>query len=316
MSRPNNQPITPYEQLFGRRHIEAEASVSRIDTSVDWEQTIMRASMSRYEWLDVPYGLDTRWLEWLLYMDGFCAITFDLGKVIAGRVCGIGGARLILDEQANYQDIMVSTINCRMLSRHCQPWHDEDGFGHKPNAIVIYDNLDRMICHDMTRRYAARLARMDMVYDQHVMAQMQPYIVQVPEEGKEGAERYMRKLWRGEPVVYGAPTVSQVYGMQVMQTGAPYNGDKILQDEARVLSQVLTRLGIDSNPDPKRERVQTQETLSNNEQTMVFRRSYTAARKQGVAQLNEWFGCAADVIWGIPHDFADAPMGGGEADAQ
>ena len=101
----------------------------------------------------------------------------------------------------------------------------------------------------------------------------------------------------------------------VMQTGIDYVGDKLLNDELKIVAQTYTALGIDNNASAeKKERVQTAETLANNEQFLIQRESRLRARQDMAEQINKVFGSECTVRWAVPHvsEAVDAQVGMGE----
>ena len=68
------------------------------------------------------------------------------------------------------------------------------------------------------------------------------------------------------------------------------------------MSAVYTMLGIDNNAAAeKKERVQTAETLANNEQFMIQRNSFLKPRKEFCEKINKMYGWNCDVKWSVPH---------------
>jgi hypothetical protein len=99
--------------------------------------------------------------------------------------------------------------------------------------------------------------------------------------------------------------------LNVLNMQVPYVGDKLIQDKKAIIGEAYTLLGIDNQQNDKRERIQTAEVLSNNEQIAVMRMSRLKARQQFCDRANEIFGLNISVRWSIGHEFEQMPTDAG-----
>ena len=172
------------------------------------------------------------------------------------------------------------------------------------DAVICWDNLTRFPVLQLIDRQAQRLADMDTTVDQHVRAMRVPYVISVDEYGKKQAQDMYNRIDSGQPAIYMNPSGMQNMSVQVLQTmnKAAYAGSDILNDELKIVSAVYTMLGIDNNAAAeKKERVQTSETLANNEQFMIQRNSFLRPRQEFCKQINEMYGWDCSVKWSVPH---------------
>lgn len=305
--------VPPNVACFGKRYTKRwQASVKQYRTYDYWRQLFWTAAISRFEWSGLPEGMDARYLETLLCGWGSFAATKRSTSGImtywAGRMTPVGN----LDLYRNPNMIDIYSPNGNRQRRHCNYWFDRSGSNQyekkceimHPDAVICWDNLARFPVLQLLDRQAQRLADMDTTADQHVRAMRVPYVITVDEYSKKQAQDMYNRIDSGQPAVFMNMSGMRAVNIQVLQTmnKAAYAGSDILNDELKIASAVYTMLGIDNNAAAeKKERVQTAETLANNEQFMIQRNSFLKPRKEFCEKINKMYGWNCDVKWSVPH---------------
>lgn len=276
-----------------------------------WWQLFYTAATTCFRWEDLPDGIDQRWVEQQLFLGGAVALTkrvtdSDVAPWVAARFTPQG----MLDIYNNPNTIRMISGNGRsQWIRHANPWVKSKGnqYGKyaelmHPDAAICYDNLTRLPLFDAIDLACARLAEFDVTIDQNVRAARVPYMIAVPEEGKRNAEQFFNRVDSGQPCIYLTPSAMNQLSLQVLNTGVDYVVDKLLNDELKIVSQTYTLLGIDNNAAAeKKERVQTAETLANNEQFLIQRMSRQNARNDFTEKCERVFGIRPTATWAVPH---------------
>ena len=299
--------------MFGKRYVKRwQASVKQYRTYDYWRQLFWTAAITRFEWTGLPKGMDARYLETLLCGWGsFAATKRSTSGILtywAGRMSPVGN----LDLYRNPNTIDIYSPNGNFQRRHANWWFDKSGSNQHskkiklmaPDAVICWDNLTRFPILQLIDRQAQRLADMDTTVDQHVRAMRVPYVISVDEYGKKQAQDMYNRIDSGQPAIYMNPSGMQNMSVQVLQTmnKAAYAGSDILNDELKIVSAVYTMLGIDNNAAAeKKERVQTAETLANNEQFMIQRNSFLKPRQEFCERVNDMYGWDCSVKWSVPH---------------
>ena len=281
-----------------RRHLNNAVNMETLDY---WKHLFYTAATSRFTWDNLPAGVDARYLETHLFRTGCMAVSRITG--LTRWFCGTVTQEGRLDVSNNPNRIRLLTDNGYDEVRHCGVWVD-GGHVRKPDAWLVWDNEQRMPLQPMIDIECRRLSTIDSVIMQHVQAQRVPYIINVPEEGKKAGEDLLDKIMNGEPAIYVTPTQSEVVGVSVAQTFGTnsYIIDKLLNDQLKIVSRVYTLLGIDNNAGAeKKERVQTAETLANNEQFMIQRRAALAPRLAFADAMREQTGYDVRVSFAVHH---------------
>lgn len=290
--------IAQYGKRYAKRWLQ---SVVNLDTLRYWQQLFYTAAISRFEWTGLPEGVTARWLETCLFSNGVIALSRvdGLPRFWIGRPSQQN--TLDANNDFNYMYVLANTGYGR--NRHANFWSNGEMML-PPDATVCWDNQQRMPLAQLIDIDCRRLATLDSVFMQHVNALRVPYVIQVPEEGKKNAEAMFDNLMSGQPAVYLNPSAMANIGITAQQTmpSNAYAGDKLLNDQLKIVSRVYTMLGIDNNAAAeKKERVQTSETLANNEQFMIQRNAALKSRLEFCRSSNELFGTSIDVRWSVRH---------------
>lgn len=320
--RPNLDGFIPPDvAMFGNRYaIQYQQSAKTYRTYSMWWQLFYTAATTCFKWEGMPDEVDTRFFEKILFMGGSAAITKrapaadQLPLWVVARFAQQGQP----DIYNNPNSIIMTAPNGKQWKRHLNTWVRNSGNQHgseqklmSADAAACWDNLQRIPLYNAIDIICSRLAEFDLTIDQNLRALRVPYIISVPEEGKKNAEQMFNKIDSGQPAIYMSPLASGVIGLQVFNSGIDYNVDKMLNDELKLVSQAYTLLGIDNNAAAeKKERVQTAETLANNEQFMVQRQSRYLARVQFADRCRKLFGLELEPMWSVPH----VPMMDGTGD--
>ena len=312
-------------RCYGKRYIANWRKTRTTLTTYDyWRSIFIAAALSRFEWQGLPQQIDTRYLELVLLGWGSGAFTRRLpghssdpenwwfGKVTEQ------GTRDIYDNPVR---VDVRASNGYHKTRHTRPWVKKIANQHKTqkvvmaaDAVLVWDNDRRAPLLPYIDLQARRLAEMDAAIDTQVNALKVPYLLSVSEEGRANAEKMYNQIASGQPAIYTSPTISGVVDISVLQSmpAGNYAGDVLLNDQLKIVSAVYTMLGIDNNAAAeKKERVQTAETLANNEQFLIQRRSALLPRQRACEQLETIGLPGVSCIWAIPH--TDEDLKGGVA---
>jgi hypothetical protein len=314
-------------RCYGKRYVANYRKTRAQLTTYDyWRTLFITAALSRFKWEGLPECVDTRYIELLLLGWGCGAFTkrtdhdTSVNPYWFGRVTQQGQS----DIYNNPVKVQVIAPNGFQQTRYCQTYVKHVGNQHgsravimPANAVCVYDNMQRVPVLPYIDLAARRLAEFDTATDQQINAMKVPYILAVSEEGRANAEQLYNRIASGQPAIYASPEILNTVSIQVLQTmpSNAYAGDKILNDQLKIVSQMYTFLGIDNNAQAeKKERVQTQETLANNEQFMIQRRSALEPRQKAAAALAKIGLENVTCNWAIAHTSESAKLDASSAE--
>lgn len=296
-----NEYIPETELMFGRNYVRELLTASEGYDMLQyhyWKSYLTEMALSCFEWENVPAGIDTRAIEYILLHWGLGAIFMDEG----GHLFAQAGASNMLNMYYNPNEVILTAPNGNMWTRHAQA-HVEAGELLAPDCAICFDNMARQPLDPFINWYAKRLSRYDRVADINVDAQKTPWVIAGQEEGKRTRKSWVKKLRSNDQYIELNSNAGGTIGdiPFVLQTGAPYVADKVFESKQKLLNEALTLLGVDNTNNEKRERQIKDEVLANNEQIALMRRSRLKCRKQFCERANAIFGLEINVKWGVPH---------------
>ena len=315
----------PFEedQQYGRRWIRnmfttRGGSLEELQYFRVWYNALKTLAVSSIKWNNMPAGIDSRAVEYILLHFGCGAMFEESGGLLFAQASFAD----MINMYYNPNEVLLTSPSGQWWYRHAQPWADATGLiVNDADCAVCWDNMMRVPILLTLRSYAQRIARYDWVMDMNVDAQLTPWVIAANAEKGKQRNKLRQKLERQDQ--YWEVTQAGAEELPyVMQTGAPYVADKIQANKLMLVNEALTFLGIDNTNVDKKERVQTAEVLSNNEMIMGMRESRLKARAEFCERANVIFaahGFSTEPItveWGIEGSIADiaaAMTGGGFA---
>lgn len=297
-----NIDYVPEDELMGgRNHVRrlyGRSAQLDIRQRGFWVNYLENLAIAAFDWVGLPASIDPRALEYILLTYGQGAIFTECGGHMFAQAAPADNINMYF----NPNRINLYTPNGDYYQRHCNVWVC-DGEVMPRDAVICYDNMTRSPMLHWIRTYADRLATIDRVIDINISAQRTPWIIKAPEESKGNVKAIQRKLAANEQFIPVNSGLENVVDVEVLQTNAPYVVDKLMADKKKLLDEATTLLGIDNANTEKKERVNTQEVLSNNEQIAIMRESRMKCRKRFCEQARDVFGLEIDVEWSVPHAF-------------
>lgn len=307
----------PFEdsQVYGRNYIEEmfyarNAGDTRRMAKI-WEQLFVNIALSTIKWNNVPQGVDTRAIEYILLHYGCGGMFLENG----GALFAQAGARDQLNMYWNPNEVLLTAPNGQQWTRHAEAWvaPDENGKSSiaEPDCAICWDNSLRLPILPVIRKYSQRIAKCDGVIDCNIEAQRTPWIIAAPAEQKRNARRWQKKFEGNDQYIPVNENATLPY---TLNTQAPFIADKVKVMQHELINECLTFIGVDNSSIDKKERVQTAEVLSNNEQIAAMRESRLKCRRQFAERANKLFRLQIEPEWGIEGVYADivaALKGGG-----
>lgn len=249
-------------------------------TFTDYYYRLMLLARSRFEWLNLPNGIDEKWIERYLFLEGKCMFFKDdkLGFMVtkftdSGILNPYDEPTLLTPVATNYAKTL-GKIRAYKNGEEC----------------VLIRNNDVMIPTRYTiKLYALRLAEIQRTIDINIEAQQTPVIVTGTDKQKLSLMQVYKK-WKGhEPVIFGHNSLD-TNPLNVLKTDAPIVFDKLQLQKHAIWNEVMTFLGIDNANQDKKERLVDDEVQANNGQIELSAHCMLKAREQACNQINDMFG--------------------------
>ena len=283
-----------------------------------WMYRLRCVAMSAFEWTGLDgLGIDSRFVEYCMLnwgMGGFFELREGTGSYAFAQATPM--SRLNLYWNPNKIKLMPANGSIGW-TRHAWYWAERLGtpgaIVHKPNAIVLWDNIDRTPIYPLLESFARRLENIDRKIDININAQATPYIMDIDERQRQDAINLYQQITGNEPMIIANKNRAELLQPSILNLEAPFVADKMDDELTKIWYRALTMLGVDNTNTEKRERMIDAEATANNEDIMLMRRSRLATRRRFCDQVNERFGLDISVKYGVPHEregSADVDMGG------
>ena len=238
-------------------------------------------ALNRYKWENLPNGIESRYIEQMLYDNGECAM-FDHPDL------GLCVLRSSSRENLNiYGEPTKLTVT-----------------GFNEHRTVMMDECVRILNNDLglptlqhITYYARRMAEIDDIIMQNLRQQRVPYMFATDENNALSMKTLYNRIYQGEPAIFIDKEMlkGEPENIMVIPTLAPYLVDKLQIQKQEMERELLTFLGI-SNTLEKKERLIVDETNSNNQFIKMASDIGFKQRQLACQQMNEMFGLNVRVI--------------------
>ena len=238
-------------------------------------------ALNRYRWENLPNGIESRYIEEMLYDNGECAM-FDHPDL------GLCVLRSSSRENLNiYGEPTKLTLT-----------------GFNEHRTVMMDECVRIMNNDLALPtlpnivyYARRMAEIDDIIMQNLRQQRVPYLFATDENNSFSMKALYDRIYQGEPAIFIDKEMlkGEPENIMVIPTVAPYLVDKLQIQKQEMERELLTFLGI-NNTLEKKERLLQDETNSNNQFIKMSSDIGYKQRQLACQQMNEMFGLNVNVV--------------------
>lgn len=249
-------------------------------TFTDYYYRLMLLARSAFEWVNLPKGMDEKWIERYLYNDGYCVFYKHPTMGYMVSPAALNGNVNPYDEPTHIHAVPTGI----------------DGLTLENNVnCVLMRNNDSMIPTIRTiEMFAYRLAEISRTIDVNINAQKTPVIILCDNNEKMSMKR-LYKQWNGfEPLIMGSKDLD-MSNIKTLDTKAPIVFDKLQIHKHDIWNECMTFLGINNANMDKRERLVDDEVQANNEQVELSGLVMLKARQQAAKQINDMFGLNIEV---------------------
>lgn len=252
-------------------------------TYTDYYYRLMLLARSRFEWLNLPNGIDEKWIEKYLFLEGKCMFfkDDDIGLMVSKFTDS--GILNFYDEPTELTPVATNYSRFKEeMSASVRPYKNG-------SECVLIRNNDVMLPTRYTLKlYAMRLAEIQRTIDVNISAQQTPTLITCTDKQKFSLLQVYKK-WRGhEPVIFGDKALD-TNAVNVLKTDAPIVFDKLQLQKHAIWNEVMTFLGIDNANQDKKERLVDDEVQANNGQIELSAECMLKSREKACEQINALF---------------------------
>lgn len=234
--------------------------------------------MNRFEWVNLPKGVEDRYIECALFENGKALFFMDDMMGLMCLPCAEDGGQNVYGEFIKY----------RAFGYNYSKSYDIE------NAVLIRNNLSQTNSHNLVMTYANKLCEIEKTILLNIKQQKTPYIVACSEKDLLTLKNLYQKVDDSQAVIY-ADKQLDLKTLGVHLTPTPFVADKLLLHKHEVENELLTMIGINNANTDKKERLITDEVNANNEYIDMNVSFMLEVRKLACKQINEMFGLNVDV---------------------
>ena len=253
-------------------------------------ERLTELAISMFEWKNLPDSCDERFLELILFTNGYAVFFKDEDLSNTGLSDSDTGSYLALPVATNGRWNVYNIPTKRRA-------YASNGYNKnldKNNSVMIYNNLLHTNSVNVSRTYARRLYNLDRIVDVNANAQKTPVLILANEQQRLTMLQIYQKWDGNEPAIFGDRDLDMKL-IQALRTDAPYVADKIQTLKTELWNEALTYLGISNISFQKKERMISDEVLRNQGGTIASRYSRLNARRKAADQINKMFGLNIEV---------------------
>ena len=232
-------------------------------------------SLNRYKWENLPNGIESRYIEQMLFDNGECAL-FDHPDL---------GLCVLRSSSRENLNIYGEPTKLSLT-------------GFNEHRTVMMDECVRIMNNDLALPtlpdivyYARRMAEIDDIIMQNLRQQRVPYLFATNENNQYSIKSLYDRMYQGEPAIFVDKEMlkGEPENIMVLPTQAPYLVDQLQIQKQEMERELLTFLGI-NNTLEKKERLLVDETNSNNQFIKMASDIGFKQRQLACEQMNEMFG--------------------------
>ena len=268
------------------RALFKDAALVNDATYFDYLDRIKKIALSIFEWVNLPSGMDSRWLERCLYYKGQAAMLYDesMGGFINTSATAAGDINIYG---------IPTKINCYSYGyQSTRSLYSSGTDTQKPEqgCVLVMNNWERIPTASTIELFAMRLYEAERATDVNIKNSKFPLVILTDDKQRLTMVNMYRQISGNEPAIFGDKNSGIEESVKVLKTDSPYLADKLMEYKKQIWNEALTFLGINNIDVEKKERLIAAESTTNNEVINLNLLSYLAPRKEAAKLFNEKFG--------------------------
>jgi hypothetical protein len=261
-------------------------------TYYDYLQRMKMVVLSMFEWVNLPDGMDARYLEKCLYYKGMASLIKTEEYGYLNTQCTSNG----------YMNIygLPSSLNC--MTYNGLHWYkdlytklaenDEEILKQQEKeCILVLNDMEGIPTCSTIELFARRLYECERACDVNVKSMKTPVMIVCSDNQRLTMENLYSQYDGNQPFIF-ADKNSNINpdSLKAIKTDAPYVADKLINYKKEIWNEFLTYIGVNNISIEKAERLITAEASQNNELINLYLQNHLAPRQRACKQFNDLFG--------------------------
>lgn len=243
-------------------------------TYLDYYYRLEEIAINTFAWENLPDTVDERFLELALCEYGYAVYFRDEIIGDLALTCMIGGQLDVYRIPTMRRAYAVNGYQKQLSNK---------------DSVLIYNNFLHMPTMSTIALFARRLYEIERAIDVNVKGQKTPLFIACDETERLTYKNLYTKYDGNEPMILGSKNLD-LDSIKVMPTTAPFVADKLNILKHQIWNEALTFFGVENVNTDKRERMVSDEVISNLGDVESQRYVMLNARRQAAKQINKMFG--------------------------
>lgn len=255
-------------------------------TYIDYLARFRRIALARFEWVNLPESMDSRWLELCLYNYGKACVLKDKEYGIINVKCSNNNRLNIYGLPTDLNCFSFDYQTSRKLFTGLNEINGNDVF---KEAVLVMNDIDMIPSINSMELFAYRLYECDRTNDVNIKSLKFPFVILTNQNQKLSVENMYEQYEGNKPMIL-IDDIQLFDNFKTIDTKAPVILKDIDEHKKEIWNEALSYLGINNINIEKKERAVTDEINSNNELINLNLESYLAPRLKACKQINDLFG--------------------------
>ena len=240
-----------------------------------FREQITELLAARFEWSGLPDTIPPYYIEKALITHGH-VLLFE------SETDGIFAAKGTKAGYNHYEEPTKFSISSPTMSGTFDLSTDK--------CVLIKNNIEGTPNNHLVNVYVQLLAEIQTTININLQTMKTPFIIKGTEKVITSLTEQLNQITRGNTHIAVDTELDQFGGIEAFSTPTPYNLDKLTMLLLEIRTQMLESLGIMTNPNPrKKERMLTGEIETNQEETLMNRKTALTMREFAAEQASKIF---------------------------
>lgn len=274
-----------------------KASMNNNITYLLYLDRLTDLAVNTFEWVNLPEGVDERFLEYHLFTDGYILFLYDeiVDKYVVTKST-LGGEWDIYDIPKDRVGYTNNGINWNVNNQ---------------NSVIIWNNRIHTDTQNVAMYYANKLTDIERTIDVNLIHSITPYIVGCNEKQKLTIKNMFNKIFNKEPLIIGTPDIQEIAkSLQVFNLNTKFQGLELNELKKQIFNEYLTYIGVPNVSINKKERLVSDEVERNQGGVIAQQLTRLNARKEACKAINNMFGLNIDVRYKEMEQTGGVDVGG------
>ena len=276
---------------------EKEARIQNNETYLLWYNRLLEIAINGIKWEGLPEEIEPRFVEWLLCFNGSAIFFYDEdAEAYSVMQYASSGPYDIYREPLRrraFSEGFITTPDGRIAR------YSYDGLTPE-NSVIIWNNYTHTPDILAIRNYARRLAELDRAIDVNLRGQKTPKMVLCDDKQRLTLQNLIKKYDGNIPFIFGTTQLAEFSDIQVLDTSVPYISGELSILKRQVLAEAMTYFGVENSSSEKRERLVTDEVLSNLGTVEMQRQTRLDSRTRTCEKIMKMFDLDVNVRFNAP----------------